>query len=81
MERREQHTQKTLCDHIDTQLFMSSCIARLEIDGEPKRQGHGEITLEDQKITLTIIGNSGTSANFGELLKIKAEMTVEKSWW
>src|SRR6201987_2201456 len=23
MERREQHTQKTLCDHIDTQLFIS----------------------------------------------------------
>jgi hypothetical protein len=53
-------------------------LARLEIDGEPKRQGHGEITLEDQKITLTIIGNSGTSANFGELLEIKAEMTDGK---
>lgn len=24
MERREQHTQKTMCDRIDTQLFMSS---------------------------------------------------------
>ena len=26
MERREHHAQKTLCDHIDTQLFMSSCL-------------------------------------------------------
>jgi hypothetical protein len=53
-------------------------LARLEIGGETKRQGHGEITLEDQKITLTIIGNSGPSTNFGELLKIKAEMTDGK---
>jgi hypothetical protein len=26
MERREQHTKKTLRDYIDTQLFMSPCI-------------------------------------------------------
>jgi hypothetical protein len=29
MERREQHTQKTMCDRIDTQLFMSSRIEHL----------------------------------------------------
>jgi uncharacterized protein len=29
MERREQHTKKTLRDYIDTQLFMSPCIANV----------------------------------------------------
>jgi transcriptional regulator with XRE-family HTH domain len=33
MEWREQHTQKTMCDHIDTQLFMSSCIDRSYLGG------------------------------------------------
>src|ERR1700730_8241809 len=48
-------------------------LAQLEIDGEPKRLGHGELTFEEQTIALTMIGNKGTSVDLTEDLKIKAE--------
>src|SRR5271166_952166 len=48
-------------------------LAHLEIHGEPKGQGHGEITLEDQKITLTMIGNRAARVKLAKDLKIKAE--------
>jgi hypothetical protein len=49
MERREQHIKKTLRDHIDTQLFMSSCIAiELQANGNA---GPSKITAVGTEIT------------------------------
>jgi hypothetical protein len=52
MERREQHTQKTMCDRIDTQLFMSSRIARRQLC-----RGYREVTfrLASVRAMLTMI--------------------------
>jgi hypothetical protein len=48
-------------------------LARLEIDGEPKRPGHGELTFDDRTVGLTMIGHKGISVDPGEDLKVKAE--------
>jgi hypothetical protein len=38
-------------------------LARLEIDGEHKRLGYGELAFDDQTIVLTMIGNKATSVD------------------